>query len=55
MRIMFGKKGIEGEVLAWWIIAGIVLVIMAIGIGFILKNKGVDTIGFLKNLFRFRR
>jgi len=47
-----GKKGIETEMLGWWIIAIVVLVIMIAGY-IILKGKGIDAIEYIKNLFRF--
>jgi len=48
------KKGaIELDMLAWWIIAVVVLVIIIAGI-FILKGKGSGLIEHIKNLFRFR-
>lgn len=46
------KKGMEIEMLGWWIIGLVVLVIMIIGY-MILKGKGIDAINHLKNLFRF--
>ncbi len=48
------KKAMETEMLGWWIIALVVLAIMLIGY-FILKDKGVGAIEFIKNLFRFGR
>ncbi len=49
-----GKKGMELEMLGWWLIAFAVLVIVIIGI-IILKEKGLGALDFIKNLFRFRR
>ncbi len=48
------KRGMELEMLGWWIIALIVLVIVIIAI-IILKGKGVSAINFIKDLFRFGR
>jgi len=52
------KKGtraaIELEMLAWWIIALIVLVVIVIGY-IILSGKGIGIIEHIKNLFRFER
>jgi len=50
----FGKKGMEMEILGWWIIALVVLAIMLIGF-MILKGKGIGAIEFIKNMFRFGR
>jgi len=44
----------ELEMLAWWIIAFIVLVIAFIGI-VILRGKGTGALEFIKNLFRFKK
>lgn len=43
-------KGMETEMLGWWIIAIAVLVIMIIGY-FVLKDKGVGAIDVIKNMF----
>jgi len=48
------KKGMEMEMLGWWIIALVVLAIMLVGI-VILKGKGIDAIEYIKNIFRFGR
>ena len=47
-----GKKGIESEVMVWWIIAIVVLAVMLVGY-FILKSRGIGAIEFIKNMFRF--
>ena len=47
-------KGMETEMLGWWIIAIAVLVVMVIGY-FILKDKGISAIDYIQNLFRFGR
>lgn len=49
---MKNKRGMEMEMLAWWIIAVTVLVIL-LSAYFILKGKGVGAIEFIKNMFRF--
>lgn len=48
-----GKKGIELDMLGWWIIALVVLVIVVIGI-FMLKGKSSGALDFIKNLFKFK-
>jgi hypothetical protein len=49
-----GRKGaIELEVLAWWIIAVVILVLILIAY-FVLSGKGIGVIEHIKNLFRFR-
>ena len=53
-RLFKNRKGMEMEMLAWWIAAILVLVVMLVGY-FILKAKGIDAIEYLKNLFRFRK
>ena len=50
----FGKQGIETEMLGWWIIA-IVAMIIFIGGLIILKSKGINAIDYIKNLFIFGR
>ncbi len=47
------KKGIELEMLGWWIIALVVLVLLIMAI-LILKSKGISAIDYIKNLFRFK-
>ena len=46
------KRGIEMEMLAWWVI-GVVILIIAIGGIMILQSKGIDALEYLQNLFRF--
>ena len=46
------KRGIAINMLAWWIIALIVLGIFLITI-FVLTGKGTGAINFIKNTFRF--
>jgi len=47
------KKGaIEFEVLVWWIIGIIILILIIIGY-FILSGKGNYLIEHIKNIFRF--
>ena len=48
------KKGIELEILGWWIMALAVLVIVIIGI-IILMGKGEAAINYINDLFRFGR
>ena len=48
------KKGMELEMLGWWIIGISVLVIMVIGY-FILQGKGISAVEMIKNLFKFGR
>ncbi|MFA5173954.1 MAG: hypothetical protein WC438_02110 [Candidatus Pacearchaeota archaeon] len=45
------KKGMEMEVLAWWILGLIVFVVIVFGY-IILSGKGGGMISYLKNLFR---
>lgn len=47
------KKGLEIEMLVWWIIAFVIAVIAIAGI-IILKGKGTSALDFIKNLFRFK-
>jgi len=51
---MRNKRGIELEMLGWWILALAVLVFMVIAF-FILKGKGIGAIEFIKNIFQFGR
>jgi len=48
------KRGMEIEMIGWWILAIAVLVILVIGI-MVLKGKGIGAIEYVKNLFRFGR
>ena len=47
------KRGMEIEMLTWWIIGFVVLVVVVLSI-IILRGKGVSALDFVKNLFRFR-
>jgi multisubunit Na+/H+ antiporter MnhB subunit len=47
------KKAMELEILGWWILAIVVLIVIIIGIIYLRKN-GVSAIDFIKNLVRFR-
>jgi len=47
------KKAMQIEIIGWWLISLIVLVIMILGF-IILKSKGIDALEYIKNLFRFR-
>ena len=49
---MKNKRGIELDMLAYWIIAIAVLIIIVIGI-ILLSGKGTDALSFIKGLFRF--
>jgi UPF0716 family protein affecting phage T7 exclusion len=46
------KKAIELEMIGWWILALVVLVIVVLGI-IILKSRGISALEYLKNIFRF--
>ena len=50
---LVGKKALEIEMLGWWIIAAVVLVVMIVGF-LILRNKGINLIEYIKNIFRFK-
>lgn len=52
--LLKSKKGLELEMLGWWIIALAVLVIVILGI-MILKGKGGSAIEYIKNLLRIGR
>lgn len=47
------KKAIEIEMLTWWLIALVVL-ILVIAVYLILKGKGDSALEYIKNLFRFK-
>jgi hypothetical protein len=51
---MVNKRGIEMEMLAWWLTAIIIFVLMVAGY-IILKNKDVSVLEYIKNLFVFNR
>ena len=51
---MRNKRGLEIEMLGWWIIGIVVLVISIIAIT-IMSGKADATVDFLKNLLRFGR
>ena len=54
MKKRKNKRGaIETEMLGWWIIGILVLVVLVIGIT-ILFGKGSGAIDYIKSLFRFR-
>ena len=48
-----GKRGIELDMLGYWILGILVLVVIVVGY-FILKGKGVGVLEAIKNMFRFR-
>ncbi len=49
---MKNKKGIELEMLGWWLLGLAVLVVIIFGI-VLLKGKGISAIEYIKNLLRF--
>ena len=51
-RKSWNKKGIELDLLGWWLIAIAVLVIMFLGY-MIFSGKATGAIEFIKNLLRF--
>ena len=54
MKKGIGKKGMESEMIGWWIIGVGVLIAMIVAY-MILKGKGINAIEYIKNLFRFGR
>lgn len=48
-----GKKGIELDMLGWWLIGLVVLVIVVIAL-ILLKDKGAGAIAYIQDLFRFK-
>ena len=52
MKKWFDKRGIAFEVMGWWILAIAVLVIILVGY-FILSEKGIDAISYIRNMLRF--
>jgi len=48
------KKGMEIQMMGWWILAITVLIIMLVGF-FILKDKGINAIEYVRNILRFGR
>ena len=54
MKKRIGKKGMESEMIGWWIIGVGVLIVMIVAY-MILKGKGINAIEYIKNLFRFGR
>ena len=51
---MKNKRGLEMEMLGWWIIGAIVLIVVIISY-FTLKAKGIGALDFINSLFRLRR
>jgi len=50
-----GKKGsLSSSTIVYWIIGLFVLVLISV-LYFILKDKGINILGFVKNLFRYGR
>ena len=54
MEKRMNKKGIELEMLGWWLLGLAVLAVVIIAI-VIMKGKGTSAIDFIKNLLRFGR
>ena len=48
------KRGMEIQMIGWWILAIVILAIMFAAY-MILKSKGIDAIEYVKNIFRFRK
>jgi len=48
------KRAIELEMLGWWIIAVLVLVVVILGIIFIFKPKGISLAQYVKSMLRFK-
>ncbi len=53
MKKTNNKKAIEMDMLGWWLIAIVVLVILIFAI-MMLRGKGVGAIEYIQNLFRFK-
>jgi len=53
MKKKKNKKGIESEMLVWWLIGLVALVILVLAI-MGLRGKGAGALEFIKNLFRFK-
>jgi hypothetical protein len=47
------KKGIELDMLGWWIIAIVILVILVLAV-VMLKGKGFGALEYIKDLFKFK-
>jgi hypothetical protein len=47
------KKGLELDMLGWWIIAIIILIIIVLAI-IMLKGKSFGALNFIKDLFKFK-
>lgn len=47
------KLGIEMDMLAWWLIGLVSLVILILAI-MVLRGKGTGALEFIKDLFRFK-
>jgi cytoskeletal protein RodZ len=52
LRKLKSKRAIELEMLGWWIIAIVILVILVIAY-VVLRAKGSSALDFIQNLFRF--
>ena len=49
-----GKKGMEIEELGKWLI-GVAILVILMGGAIYLKSKGINTLDYIKDLFRFGR
>ena len=47
------KKGIELDMLGWWVIAIVILVILVLAM-LMLKGKGSGALEYIKDLFKFK-
>lgn len=52
-KLFSNKKGVEIQGLIWWII-GICVLVIVLSAYFILKERGVSAIEYLRNVLRFR-
>ena len=54
MKKKWFVKGMEMELIGWWILALVVLAVLLVGY-FILQDRGIGAIEYIKNLLRFGR
>ncbi|MBM3247593.1 hypothetical protein FJZ17_03600 [Candidatus Pacearchaeota archaeon] len=54
MKKLFGKKGMELEMLGWIILSVVILVILVVAYIYLNKNN-LSAAEFVKNLFRLRK
>lgn len=52
-NLIKGKKGIELETLILWIIALVILIVLVVA-SVVLRNRGVNALDYIRNLFRSR-